>query len=529
VAHRRANAVGPVRLRCEDQGLRIDLVQVGRFAAGFVFAGLGDAQTFRVPYTAVRALVREGDALLLALDPRAASPYNRFALVRFGHEPIPALVRAHRLRGAMRALQRLGPVGAAALAVWLVPARHAGGTLGLGAVALLLALAAGWLLGRLAAWRHAGGPLSDRLRASFEDEVAARLGLEPAAQPVAAPLPGAVVEPPAPPAWQALGAAVRPRAFAIVAALASAGAVGAVVLLQRYGIADVVVLPVDDVRGGLADLARTRTAAAVALATPARPFCTCAHPDLPLWRGGMPQLALIAQMRRGRLASTWLQPGVTYDVAFDAQGDLGVELDLAAVNNGTDPIETVTMVVTFARRAQDGRRGAIRERGLHWPAKLDPGEAIKWRVEAEGNELRVDSIYDKKVDRLPDAAAIEQLLGARLPVVRLHGLSLLAYQGDPHLAEKAARLGALPPAEEAVRAELLRTAAPLAVCDPEPAEGGLSVCVRNATAELHRSLSIRAADRDWKIDDLFWPMHALRVTLDGASAQDGAFVVEPPR
>jgi hypothetical protein len=539
VAHRRANAVGPVRLRCEDQGLRIDLVQVGRFAAGFAFAGLGDAQSFRVPYTAVRALVREGDALVLAVDPRAAAPYNRFALVRFGREPIPALVRAHRLRSGARLLQRLAPPIVGALAAWLVPARLAGGAVGIGAMAVLLAVATAWAFGRLAAWLTWGGPISDRLREAFEDEVATRLGLEPALQPVAPPLPGAAlapkaparegaIEPAAPPAWQALGAAVRPRAFAIVAGLAGAAAMGAVVLLQRYGIADVVLLPVDTVRVGIAARVAPTVAAAVAVATPDHPVCACNHPDSPAWRGGVPQLSMLAQMRRGALPSLWLEPGVTYDVDFGVPNprDLGVELDLAVVNNGTEPIETVTMVVTFARRAPDGRRSAIRERGLHWPAALRPGDAIKWRVEAEGTELRVDSVYTAKADGLAAAAAIERLLQARLPVVRLHALSLLAYQGDAHLAEKATGLGELAPPEAAARDMLLQTATPLAVCDAERTDAGLDVCVRNATGELHRALRVKdgASGKEWEVRDLFIPGQGLRVMLDGAGA--GPFTVE---
>ncbi|MBI4878067.1 MAG: hypothetical protein HY812_00185 [Planctomycetes bacterium] len=136
ISHRHANVVGPVRLSCERDALRIDLLRVGRFAAGFVFVGLADVASYRVPYRAVRALVSDGQLLHLAIDPTVASPYNRFALAHFSHDPDAALLRAFRVRTWAALGSYLGPVPLAAAALWRLPREPVGGPVGSAAVAL---------------------------------------------------------------------------------------------------------------------------------------------------------------------------------------------------------------------------------------------------------------------------------------------------------------------------------------------------------------------------------------------------------
>ncbi len=93
VVDRRANAVGPLRLTCERDALRVDLLYVGRFSLGYVAPSVADAVSVRVPYAAVRVLMRDGDRLLLSIDARVMRPYNRFALTHFGSQALPALMR----------------------------------------------------------------------------------------------------------------------------------------------------------------------------------------------------------------------------------------------------------------------------------------------------------------------------------------------------------------------------------------------------------------------------------------------------
>ena len=175
----RANAVGPVRLTCLPSGLRVELLRVGRFAAGFAFVGLADAVTFEVPYRAVRGMLRQGTLLHLSLDPHAAAPFNRFALTRFGHDPMAGLLRIYRLRAWLRAAARLLPPVVAALA-GVGGGDHASGWLGRGAVALV-AGALAFVIAREAAARLTdGGARSAELADAFERAVSVRLGLRPA-------------------------------------------------------------------------------------------------------------------------------------------------------------------------------------------------------------------------------------------------------------------------------------------------------------------------------------------------------------
>ena len=69
VAARRANAVGAVRATLLPGGLEIELMRVSGFSQGFAPGGVAEPVAFRVPYTAVRGLVREGRVLYLSFDP----------------------------------------------------------------------------------------------------------------------------------------------------------------------------------------------------------------------------------------------------------------------------------------------------------------------------------------------------------------------------------------------------------------------------------------------------------------------------
>ena len=109
VADRRANAVGPLRLSCERNALRIDLLYVGRFSLGYVAPSVADAVSVRIPYNAVRVMMQDGDRLLLSIDPRVMRPYNRFALARFGPHPLSDMMQLYRRRALLRAALALAP------------------------------------------------------------------------------------------------------------------------------------------------------------------------------------------------------------------------------------------------------------------------------------------------------------------------------------------------------------------------------------------------------------------------------------
>ncbi len=140
---------------------------------------MAEPVSFRVPYTAVRGLVREGRVLYLAFDPAVVTPYNRFALAGFAEDAAESLARAFRARARARWASYLVPGPAGGLAAVLVPEALSAGVLGRASLGVLVALALFAALRELWAWRTWGGPLSDRLRDRFEAELGARLALVP--------------------------------------------------------------------------------------------------------------------------------------------------------------------------------------------------------------------------------------------------------------------------------------------------------------------------------------------------------------
>lgn len=536
VADDRANAVGPVRLTCLPQALRIELLRVGRFAAGFAFIGLADAVSFEVPYTAVRGMVRQGGLLHLSLDPHAATPYNRFSLTRFSRDPMSALMRSFRVRAWMMASRFVVPPAVAAVAAWAIPAEMAGGVVGRLAVGVVVLVSTFLALRRAIDWIVGGGASSDELAAAFERAVSVRLGLVPATDRSGAPLGGVrgdgVIR-----SGQLIGAGLRPRLFALAGMFAVGMALMAVVAVQRYGVADEVLLPVELARAGVTRPVLPMVPRAVDEGTPDHEGCHCLRGDEALWRAPLPQISVVVSPVAGDVAGFWLRIGETYaategrlpgdaggeDDGEDDEAGPRIEFDLAAINNSTEPVETVDFVVTFARRDRSGRRRALLERGLHWPGTLDPGEAIKWRVEArDRTELKVDSRLTETVGEDMPMASAEQLASlqrASLPAVRLHGAMLLAYRGDPRAKALLERLDGLPPDEEAIRQRILRTFAPLKICDVRPAEvEGVTLCAHNGTDALQRRLVLQTVDREgqrqaYELEDLFLPGRGLRFQL----------------
>ncbi len=528
--------MGPVRLTCQARGLRVDLLRVGRFSAGFAPAGLCDAKSFVVPYKAVRGMLREGAILHLSLDPHAAAPYNRFALTRFGHDPLSVLLRAFRLRTALGAFGWFVPLPLAALAMWLLPA---GQGLGVAAVGAMVALVSWRLLGAITAWLTGGGAPSARLCDRFERAVSARLGLTLADEPGSLrpmALRDGAADAPTPAA--ALSVSFRPKLFAAAAALALGMSLTAVHLVQRFGVQASIPWPVDTALRGVAGPARARADAAHAAGMPDHPSCSCQRVASPLWQDGLPQLSIMIMPVDGEMDEVWLSLGESYTPTLRNERKPRIAFDLAVVNNSTEVFDTVDLVVTFARRDAQGKRRALLERGLHWPAKLRPGEAVKWRVKASGRtELKVDSRHDRRLDspgvETAPADAFAELDEARLPVVRLHGAMMLSYLRDPRAEPHARALSDLTPAMEVARSRILETQVPLGVCDVRPTpDGRTEMCVFNDTDQLHRGVVISevgvAKPERHTVRDLFLPGRGLRVSIDGSDGRkQPTYRVEP--
>jgi hypothetical protein len=523
VAHRWANVTGPVELWFEPQALRIDLRGVRRHALGFAPLGQAHHTTVRVPYSAVRGLVQEGPMLLLALDPRAAAPYNRFALVRFAREVDGALISAHRLRAAAWALSWLAPLLAAAWTAVAIPRALVGGPVGIAALATLTLVVTRLALSRVTRWLEVGGPASERMRDDFERRMGERLGLEPPVVPFVEPIAPAANVP------AVFGAVSRPRWLGLVVALAVGGALASTFVLRKYGVAARVRLPVASVRSGLTARLPGLWSATRRAVTPSHPACTCARASSPLYAGRLPRLSIVVSPRRGDLDSVWLVPDAVHPIRI-GDGEI-TELDVGVVNNSNEPIRTVSVVVTFWRRV-DGARRNITERGLYWPDVLGPGESVKWRIHARGNELRVKSyvpgvLVDPAAAAMGDSKepafaiapvdAFAALERASLMSVRLHGAMMLAYLGDARAAAATRALGPLTPLEERARSLMLEANRPLTACDIDDQ----GACIMNRSSELVRAFTVREGDAETRFADLLFPGAGLRVPLPKSGDQSG--------
>src|SRR5262249_10891436 len=155
-----------------------ELVRGGRYAAGFAPAAIAESVRFSAPYTAVRALVRDGRALCLAFDPAVVTPHNRFVLTHFRADPVETLSNAHAARRVATAAAYALPLPIGILAASLLTSGAlVSGTLGVVCVAVLAAALAWAALREVAKLVSWGGPTSDHFRDAFEIELSRRLGL----------------------------------------------------------------------------------------------------------------------------------------------------------------------------------------------------------------------------------------------------------------------------------------------------------------------------------------------------------------
>jgi hypothetical protein len=518
LAHRRADAVGPVRFTFEPTRLRIDLLRVGRFANGFAFVGPGDTVTQRVPYRAIRGLVRDGLILHLVLDERMVAPFFRFALCDFRREPERDLETIFRRRARFRLASRWLPVPVALLLTWLLPAAWIGGPLGTVAVGFGLAVLLSVGLRRWVASWLSGGPEARRLSEQFEAQLAERLGLEPsgAAQAVRHKTLDAGVS-------SALAVVARPGWLVAISSLAIVAAVGSIWLVQRYGVAERVVMPTGIAAAGIKRRFQPVVAAAVREGTPRGRSCVCGRVDTAIWRHGMPELAVLVTPRDAWLRALWVESGRTYSINRTEPGPLpgrqAVDLDVAVVNNTRHRFDTLDLVVTFARRDEQKQRRVTVERGLHWPGTLGPGKAVKWTVRGAGSELKVETRFSKGKAKDSDLAAADvfwKLRKARLAGVRLHGAMMLAYLGDERAVLALAALKGLSLPEQTAKERVAATFEPLALCDLQATPTGLKGCVYNGGNSLLRAVElVEFADneRRWQVDDLFRPKHGVVVQL----------------
>jgi len=478
-----ANAIGAVRLTLLDAFLEIELVRAAGFRSGFVPGSVAESVEMRVPYTAVRGLVRRGRALCLALDPSIAAPYTRFTLARFTYDPREALGRAYDARRRAAVAATLVPLPLGLVAALATPEPYVSGLVGRLAVGLVVTIAS-WLalreLLRFATW---GGPSSDRLAEAFEVALCQRLGFLPVTSAPFAPPPPPPHTSDAPlPAWA--------RAPLLVALVAVASVVG-MSLFQRYSAPpDPSLVPraLPLAVAGIGARVHAFSSQDLVPPLPLLPRCVCARAASPLWNDGVPVLEVLLAARpedgSGRVIPTVHRGG---SPAFD--------FDLSVVNNGATSLPDVSVLVTFARRDDQNRRVGATDRGLYWGRPLGSGRAIKWHVSAPGTEMRIDpprlgKLRPERASASPDA--FFELSRARQRVVRVHAAKMLAYHRDPRAADVLTSLGQASPGEELVFERIERATRPVIACDIAARDGSLEVCLWSGALSPQRVAAVRA-------------------------------------
>lgn len=531
IASDRSNAVGSVELECTPLGLLIVYQGVGAFQKGYAPGALTMGTEVMVPWTAVREAAVEGNRLALTVDEKL-TPHHRLLLSAFttGDPPSPRERRRQRLvvRLGTAAGMLVGGVLVAATAARISSDGGASLAVLLGffaaGVVLFVGMVADHRLGR-------EGLESDGARLAFVTELSAYV-------PSLAAVTGAATAPPLPPpvpaelpSFQMLlprttTAVVITMSAALIAAMLTANWLSRAparpdsepISRPRAASPEAVVRPAAEPEAPSAAArpsapAATRVApsppsAAVARALPAASSsgdavtlsggCTCKRPDSLLWQSGLPRLSTVLIDRHSK--------------PHGAHPHL--ELEIGVVNNWNQSLPEVSLLVQFFERdpPPSSKRAPTHSRPLYFEGPLAPGQAIKWHVEARGNDFEVSGAASPMLDETgADAAStaviVSELLKAIHRPIRLHGAMLLAYLGDPRAKEGALGLREALREEEAPYIDrLLWTQSDVRTCSVTVAPGGspraVRTCVFNGGAEPreHLALKVRALDKPFRYD-----------------------------
>jgi len=157
---------------------------------------------------------------------------------------------------------------------------------------------------------------------------------------------------------------------------------------------------------------------------PPPPPCVCDRADSPLWDEGVPRMSVLAHNR----------PGTT---SYDRPS---VYPEIAVVNNTSEDLVDIVMVVDFMLGPRDGNKARVVDKqDLFWEGHLAPGKAVKWRVRGRGDDFVVRSFIEGMLGQdaksAPADAFYKLSMTANTPSVRVHGTKMLAYLGDERVAE----------------------------------------------------------------------------------------------
>jgi len=472
VASARSNLAGTIEIECSERGLRITYVDAALVSEQGAPVPIDPGQRVTVEWSHVTDARVLGDAVAFDLEPAPWSS-QKLLLVRFaaGRDLSPQRIRQRRLALRLWCLG-LGLVSAVVLALALphfVPEMGWRLAVTSGAALGLVVLAAGIAIDGLAA---DGGLGSRIVRELFIGEL---LGFRPNLPREPIPVTPRSVR------WPRVEG-MLPRAT-LAAALALL-----LPLLVTVALPGPIVLPSEAVEAGLDE---TAAVAAPATAAPAGASmlnaevvgpCQCARTEGPLWGEPLPRVSVLVLSSR----------------IYRRSGRDNVEVDLAAVNNGDRDLTELTTIVDFFGGSPTpwAKPPIVSRRPIYHAGPLGPGQAVKWRVDAEGSTVRVHPLAERGARILAtigpngeDAAApgaIAALLAAHNLPVRLHGAMLLALLEDPHARDAIGQLQkSLGEAGSAYLGRLLDAIGELRTCRIQMAGRGpwrrLSACIANTT------------------------------------------------
>jgi len=197
--------------------------------------------------------------------------------------------------------------------------------------------------------------------------------------------------------------------------------------------------------------------------------CDCQRADSLLWSQPLPKLSLIVLSSR----------------RYKKHEHEHVELEFAAINNSDREISELTSMAEFFEQdpPPSSKLVSVSTRAVYYKGPLQPGDAIKWHVDAEGTTFRLHppaengnpvsgSLEDNGSNAAP-TNSIAKLLKAHNRPVRLHGAMLLAFLRDPRAREATVELGdSLRESESSYLRRLLEALSEIRMCQVQVAGNG---------------------------------------------------------
>lgn len=479
--------MGTVEIECSHLGLTVTYVDAYLVTDEGAPVQIDPGRCVSVAWSQVRDPRVIGRAVAFEIDP-APLPVQRFLLVRFSPGRDSSPHRIYQQRIAYRALfLTLASIAAVLVAValpLLAPslgwreALAAGGAAGVTLVAI--GIAVDWIV-------SSGGTRSHVVNEIFVGELLTLVPNLPR-EPVGVSLKNV--------RWPRIET-ILPRA---TVGMASTLTVLALVPLALPGSITAESVNWVDVPQKPAPAAPAESAPPAPVQRVARVTgaCDCAGAFDPLRGEPLPRVSLIVLGTRHYVRS----------------GRAQTEVDLAVINNSDRDLYDLASSVEFFDQDPEtwSQPTVVSRRPVYNAGPIGPGQAIKWRVDAEGSTYRIRPLTRMGApltgtigpggDGSATPGAIANLLEAHSVPVRLHGAMLLAFLDDPHAASAITALAkSLGDAESVYLGRLFDTLGDLRTCRVEvvsyPTLRRLSACVVNTTdvARSDVDLVVRALDR----------------------------------